>query len=64
MMERSDRLRGISRGRLAVIGMVLALGTLVAMVSIPVSAVVVNFLDPGLDAVKEPKKERVLQSAA
>ena len=32
------------------IGMVLVFGVLVAMVSIPVSAVVVNFPDPGLEA--------------
>ena len=50
MIKRSDRLRGMSSRRLAVTGMVLVLGILVAMVSVSVSAVVVNFPDPGLEA--------------
>ena len=37
-------------GGLAVIGMGLALGVLVSMVSVPVFAVVVNLPDPGLEA--------------
>ena len=40
----------MSSGGLAVIGMALVLGVLVAIVSAPVSAVVVNFPDPALEA--------------
>lgn len=50
MMKRSERLRDMSRGRLAAIGMTLALAALVTMASIPVSAVVVKFPDPELEA--------------
>jgi len=50
VMKRSKRLRNMGGGSLAAIGMALALGVLVAMVSVPASAVVVNFPDPGLEA--------------
>ena len=53
-MTRNNRLRGLSGGSWAVIGMVLALGFLVAMLSVPgckrSSADVINFPDPGLEA--------------
>ena len=41
----------MSSGSLAIIRMALALGVLVAIVSVPVVAAVVNFPDPGLEAV-------------
>ena len=50
MMKRNNRLREMRRKALAVIGRALALGVLVSAVSLPVSAVVVNLPDPGLEA--------------
>jgi len=50
MMKRSNRLRDVGSCLLADIWMALALGLVVAMVSISVSASVVDFPDPGLEA--------------
>ncbi len=50
MMKRNNRLRDISSGALTGIRMALVLGVFVAIASTPVSAVVVGFPDPGLEA--------------
>jgi len=51
MTAQNNRLRVMSNGRLIAIGIALVLTFLVALVSIPVSAVVVNFSDPALETV-------------
>jgi len=61
-MIQKKRLRGMSDGSLTAMGMALALGFLVAMISVPVSAVVVNFPDPALetairDAIGKPTRD-------
>ena len=50
MIKRNNRLRDMRSRGLAVIGMALVLGVLVAIVSAPAFAVVVDFPDPGLEA--------------
>ena len=49
-MVQNDRLTGMNSTGSAAIAVVLTLGIFVAMVSVSVSAIVVNFPDPGLEA--------------
>ncbi|MCK4571117.1 hypothetical protein KAT84_04110, partial [Candidatus Bipolaricaulota bacterium] len=50
-MTRNNRWRDARNGNLAVTGVALVLGVLIAIASIPAVADVVNFPDPGLEAV-------------